>query len=94
MKDLGLSKYFLGIEVAMSPTSIYLCQRKHVLDIISETGRLTVKQVSFPLEKNHCLALAEGDDFTDAAGYCRLVGRLIYLVVTRPDLLYYIHVLS
>lgn len=35
MKDFGLLKYFLGIEVARSPDGVYLCQRKYTLDIIT-----------------------------------------------------------
>lgn len=35
MKDLGILKYFLGIEVARSPDGVYLCQRKYTLDIIT-----------------------------------------------------------
>lgn len=50
MKDLGSLKYFLGVEVARSPTGIFLCQQKHTLDIISEAGLLGAKLVPPPLE--------------------------------------------
>ncbi|KAL9293974.1 putative RNA-directed DNA polymerase [Arabidopsis thaliana] len=96
MKDLGVLRYFLGIEVARSPTGIYLCQRKYALDIISETGLLGVKPVSFPLEQNHNLSFAVGDTFEGQAAsrYRRLVGRLVYLGVTRPELSYVMHTVS
>lgn len=94
MKDLGVLSYFFGIEVARSPTAIYLCQRKYALDIISETGLLGVKSVSFPLEQNHKLALADGDTISNPSRYRRLIGRLINLGVTRPELSYVIHILS
>jgi len=38
MKDLGVLKYFLGVEITRSPDGFYLCQRKYALDIISEVG--------------------------------------------------------
>ena len=79
MKDLGLVKYFLGIEVARNDDGILLCQRKYALDIISETGLLGAKPSQFPIEQNHSLALARGDFLSDPEQYRRLVGRLIYL---------------
>ncbi|XP_019094592.1 PREDICTED: uncharacterized protein LOC109129976 [Camelina sativa] len=92
--DLGISKYFLGIEVARNSTGMYLCQRKYTLDIISDTGLLGSKPASHPLKQDHTLALAPGDSLSDPYPYRQLVGRLIYLSVTRPDLSYVIHILS
>lgn len=50
--------------------------------------------MAFPLDQNHRLALDDGPPYADASAYRRLVGRLIYLAVTRPDLSYSVHVLS
>ena len=94
MKDLGIFKYFLGIEVARNASGIYICQRKFALDIITEAGLLGAKPASFPLDQNHRLALADGTILSDPKRYRRLVGRLIYLCVTRPELSYAIHILS
>ncbi|XP_019190136.1 PREDICTED: uncharacterized protein LOC109184576 [Ipomoea nil] len=94
MKDLGTLKYFLGIEVARSASVLFLCQRKYTLDIISKAGLLGAKPVSVPIKQNHKLGLASGPIFSNPAAYWGLVGRLIYLAVTRPDLAYSVHVLS
>ncbi|KAL9299641.1 putative RNA-directed DNA polymerase [Arabidopsis thaliana] len=94
MKYLGPLKYFLGIEVARSTTGIYICQRKYALDIISETGLLGVKPANFPLEQNHKLGLSTSPLLTDPQRYRRLVGRLIYLAVTRLDLAFLVHILA
>ena len=94
MKDLGRLKYFLGVEVARNDEGIFLCQRKYALDIISEAGLLGAKPSPFPIEQNHSLALACGNLLEVPERYRRLVGRLIYLSFTRPDLAYAVHILA
>ncbi|KAL1213017.1 Retrovirus-related Pol polyprotein from transposon RE2 [Cardamine amara subsp. amara] len=94
MKDLGPAKYFLGLEIARSPEGFYVCQRKYSLDIVTETGLLGCKPAGSPIDQNHRLALADGPILPNPAEYRRLVGRLVYLASTRPDLSYAIHVLS
>ncbi|CAH9072717.1 unnamed protein product [Cuscuta europaea] len=94
MKNLGVLKYFLGIEVARSADGLFLCQRKYALDIISEAGLLGAKPPPCPMEANYSLALSRGDLLSNPKPYRHLVGRLIYLYFTRPDLAYDIHILS
>lgn len=94
MKDLGSLKYFLGIKVARGKAGIYLCQRKCSFDIITECGLLRAKPAATPLEQNHDLARDDGVFFTEPEKYRRLVGRLVYLSVTRPDLAYAVHIFA
>lgn len=94
MKDLGNLKYFLGIELAIGKTDLFLCQRKYALDILNECGMLACKPATFPLEQNHRLALDHSDPFPNPSQYRRLIGRLIYLTITRPDLTFSVQVLS
>lgn len=94
MKDLGHLKYFLGIKVACSSKGIYLCQWKYELDILTNTGLLGAKPMTFPMEQNHSLGKAKGPIFSSPDSYRRLMGRLIYLIITRSDLAYSIHTLA
>ncbi|CAM8998803.1 unnamed protein product [Rhodiola kirilowii] len=94
MKDLGALKYFLGIEVARSFEGFYLSQRKYACDIVVECGLLGSKPFATPVEQHHHLT-SIGDDYHDnPEGYRRLVGRLVYLMNTRPELSYIVHVLA
>lgn len=52
IKDLGMIRYFLGIEVAFSKEGIFLSQRKYIMVLLKETGLLGGRVVSTPVEPN------------------------------------------
>jgi len=72
---------------------LFLTQRKYALEIIDECGLLGAKPASVPMEENHKLALADGKFLEDPTRYRRLLGCLIYLTITRPDITYAFHIL-
>ncbi|GAA0167465.1 transmembrane signal receptor [Lithospermum erythrorhizon] len=94
MKDLGMLKYFLGIEVARTQEGIFLCERKYTLDIISKSGLFGAKPTTFPMEQNHHLGDSISLPLKDVERHLKLVGRLIYLTFTHPDLSFAVHILS
>ncbi|KOM28000.1 hypothetical protein LR48_Vigan477s002700 [Vigna angularis] len=93
-KDLGRLKYFLGIEVAQSKDGVIISQRKYALDILEETGLTNCKPIDSPMDPNQKLMRDQGELFSDPERYRRLVGKLIYLTITRPDLSYPVGVVS
>ncbi|KAL8139335.1 hypothetical protein V2J09_005356 [Rumex salicifolius] len=88
IKDLGEIRYFLGLEVARSEDGIVLNQRKYVYDILQDSKLVDCKAARFPMQRNLKLSIDQGQLLDDQELYRRLVGRLLYLNLTRPDISY------
>ena len=82
-----------GVEVMRSKQGILLSQRKYVLNLLSETGKLGAKPCSTPMTPNVQIT-KERDLFEDPKRYKILVRKLNYLIVTHPDIAYSVNVLS
>jgi hypothetical protein len=91
---LGLLKYFLGIEIAHSPKGIFISQRKYTLDLLRETGKIECKPMSTPINSKSKLNTEDGEPLENINQFQRLVGKLIYLTVTRPDISFSISKIS
>ena len=94
MKDLSHLKYFLGIEVSRSDKGIFLSQRKYALDLLQETAMSACQPADTPVEKGLKLCVETNQVPLDKGRYQRLVGRLMYLAHTRPDLAYALSIVS
>lgn len=86
IKDLCSLRYFLGIEIARSSKGIHLCQRKYTSDILTDSGNLGSTPTKVPMEQNIKLTQSSGQPLSDLSVYRRLIGRLLYLTITRPDI--------
>nr|GEW49385.1 ribonuclease H-like domain-containing protein [Tanacetum cinerariifolium] len=97
IKDLGSLKYFLGIEVIKIGNDLCLNQRKYCLILLKEYGLLGCKLASTPMEPNSVLPYVPTDSdplLDNITGYQQLLGKLIYLTHTRPDISYSVHSLA
>ncbi|GFZ05457.1 hypothetical protein Acr_17g0010290 [Actinidia rufa] len=94
MKDLGSLSYFLGIEVSSSADGYSLSQTKYASDLLSHASLTDNKTVDTLLENNVWLNTSDGEPLSDPTLYRQLVGSLIYLTVTRPDISHAVHIVS
>ncbi|WJZ85271.1 hypothetical protein VitviT2T_004816 [Vitis vinifera] len=91
MKDLGHLNYFLGLEITHSTDGLYITQAKYASDLLSQAGLTDSKTVDTPVELNVHLTPSGGKPLSNPSLYRRLVGSLVYLTVTRPDISYVVH---
>ncbi|PNX78271.1 hypothetical protein L195_g034248 [Trifolium pratense] len=88
MSDLGKMRYFLGVEVNQSHNGISMTQQKYATEILSRFGMENYNQVCGPIVPRCKLVKNENEECTDATLYKKMVGCLMYLLATRPDLAY------
>jgi len=93
-KNMGRSKYFLRIEIAHQKYSVLLFQQKYALDFLEEVGLLGCKSANTPMKAYVNLWFDDSHTLDDAGRYRRLIGKLIYLTVTRPVVTFVIRILS
>ncbi|KAK1626379.1 hypothetical protein QYE76_000694 [Lolium multiflorum] len=94
MTDLGPLRYFLGLEVSSTSDGFYIFREKYIQDLLTRAALGDERTVETPVELNVRLRATDGDPLPDPTRYRHLVGSLVYLAVTRPDISYPVHILS
>ncbi|KAJ0653431.1 putative RNA-directed DNA polymerase [Helianthus annuus] len=94
MSDMGLLKLFLGLEVNQTPKGVFLSQKKYAKSLVSKFGMDGCKAEVTPMNANEKLFLDDKADKVDEVMFRSLVGGLIYLTHTRPDLAYSVSLIS
>lgn len=102
IKDLGKLKYFLGLEFTKIKEGIFLNQRKYALKILEQNNYIQNKtDIIFLNQENihYIIHLEQTQNkkdkiLDDPTEYKRIVGKLVYLTVTRPDITYAVNNLS
>ncbi|RVX12855.1 Retrovirus-related Pol polyprotein from transposon RE1 [Vitis vinifera] len=94
MSDLGIMNYFLGMEIYQCSWGIFISQRKYAMDILKKFKLESCKEVATPLAQNEKISKNDGEKLEEPSAYRSLVGSLLYLTVTRPDLMFPASLLS
>ncbi|XP_070009951.1 uncharacterized mitochondrial protein AtMg00810-like [Nicotiana sylvestris] len=94
IKDLVSLYYFLGIEVNALPDGVILNQRKFTSDLLKEYDCMDVHYIVSPFDLNQKLKADVGDLLPSPKKYRSLVGKLLFLTHTRPDICFSVQHLS
>ena len=94
MKNIGLMKYFLGIEVEQYEKGIFICQNKYVRDSLKIFRMDNCKPVPTPVATGTKLSKDDEGVDVNPTLFKRLVGSLMYLTATRPDIMQGVSLIS
>eukprot|EP00253_Pinus_taeda_P030194 PITA_30194 len=94
MKDMGLMHYFLGMEVCYKDGEVFVSQGKYSNEILKQFHMEKCQPMQTPLASNWRKEDATSGEVVAATVYRQLVGSLMYLVNTRPDLCFAVNQLS
>ncbi|WJZ90555.1 hypothetical protein VitviT2T_009691 [Vitis vinifera] len=94
MSDLGIMNYFLGMEIYQCSWGIFISQRKYAMDILKKFKLESCKEVATPLAQNEKISKNDGEKLEEPSAYRSLVSSLLYLTITRPDLMFPASLLS
>ncbi|GKA28156.1 uncharacterized mitochondrial protein-like protein [Tanacetum coccineum] len=94
IKDLGPLHYYLGVEFIKSEKGLVMTQRKYAIDLIEHAWLTHTKHGFDLLDPNIKLTYDSGTPLTDPSHHRTLVGKLIYLTITRPDIAFAAQLLS
>ena len=86
MKDLGMVHYFLGMEVWQSADEIPFGQGKYAVEILKRFRMMEFKAMDTPMASNLNLLSDSPSESVDATMYRQMIGSLMYLTNTRPDI--------
>ena len=94
VKDLGMMHYFIGLEVWQKSGEIMLSQGKYAFEILKRFGMMDCKSMSTPMTTNLKLFGDTSSGMIDASLYGKMIGSLLYLMNTRPDICFAVNTLS
>ncbi|GKE60356.1 hypothetical protein Tco_1510723 [Tanacetum coccineum] len=85
---IGQMSFFLGLQISQCPRGIFINQSKYDFEIVKKYGMLTSDSVDTPMvEKSNLDEDLQGNP-VDATLYHSMIGSLMYLTSSRPDLIY------
>ena len=94
MTDLGLISFFFGMEVKQDHDGVFTCQKKYAREILEKFCMENCKSTTTPMNQKEKFSKDDGADKVDEHHYRSLIGCLMYLTATRPDIMFVVSMLS
>jgi hypothetical protein len=94
MKDIRIMHYFLGMKVWQEDGHVFLGQRKYAADILNRFQMEDCKPMSTPMVTNWKKISVYESKLVDAKRYHQLIGSLMYLVNTRPEICFTMNIFN
>ncbi|XP_061374817.1 uncharacterized mitochondrial protein AtMg00810-like [Gastrolobium bilobum] len=94
MIDLGLMTYFLGMQIKQLEDEVLICQKKYAKEILKKFHLEDCKEVTNPMNQKESLSKNDGADRVEEGYFQSLIGCLMYLTVSRPEILFSVSLLS
>ncbi|XP_021889958.1 uncharacterized protein LOC110808697 [Carica papaya] len=94
MTDLSVLTYFLGIEIKQSKGEVFICERKYAKEILKKFNMEECKATTTPMSQKESLSKDDAHDKVDESYFRSLIGCLMYLTATRPDIIFTVSILS
>ncbi|XP_068336434.1 uncharacterized mitochondrial protein AtMg00810-like [Pyrus communis] len=88
MTDLGLLHHFLGLCAIQTDTCIFFHQKKYAKTLLDKFDLKDCKSVATPLAINEKLSKTDRSEQADESLYRQIVGSLLYLTATRPNIMF------
>jgi hypothetical protein len=87
MSMMGELKYFLGFQIKQLQDGTFIIQTKYIQDILKKFGMKDDKPIKTPMGTNGHLDLNTGGKSVDQKVYRSMIGSLLYLCASRPDII-------
>jgi hypothetical protein len=86
ISTMGELTFFLDIQVKQTNHGTFMHQAKYIKDLMKKFNMAELKPVSTPMSSAASLSLDEDGETVDQREYQNMIGFLLYLTATRPDI--------
>ena len=88
MSMMGELTFFFGLQIKQSSNGISICQEKYIKELLKKFNMFDSKLIDTPMGTNSKLVVEESDPLVNQTMYRGIIGSLLYLTASRPDIFY------